>query len=274
MLSGRHQRGTTQEQWYRPVCICHDKRMPLFYLRRLTGSKRTDSANRHLAGYLAFVAGASNAGGFLAVHQYTSHMSGIVSAMADNIAIGRFSLVLKGIAAVAAFLSGSVLTALLVRWARSHQLESEYALPLMVEGALLVLFGFIGHVFAGERLLGTIMLLCFTMGLQNAIITKLSNAVIRTTHLTGMITDIGIALGTILFSRWKKSDMALTTETAALRLLASLVSLFFVGGVTGALGFKHLGFFFTLPLASILFVLSAMPVIDDVRRPVTVSSFD
>ncbi|HZD45747.1 MAG TPA: DUF1275 domain-containing protein, partial [Acidobacteriaceae bacterium] len=58
--------------------------MPLFYLRRLTGSKRTESANRHLARYLAFIAGAANAGGFLAVRQYTSHMSGMVAAMADN----------------------------------------------------------------------------------------------------------------------------------------------------------------------------------------------
>ncbi len=56
--------------------------MPLFYLRRLTGSRRTEIANRHLARYLAFIAGATNAGGLLAVGQYTSHMSGIVSAMA------------------------------------------------------------------------------------------------------------------------------------------------------------------------------------------------
>lgn len=60
--------------------------MPLLYLRRLTSRKRTESANRHLARYLAFVAGAANAGGFLAVRQYTSHMSRIVASMADNLA--------------------------------------------------------------------------------------------------------------------------------------------------------------------------------------------
>ena len=92
--------------------------MPLFYLRRLTGSERTESSNRHLARYLAFIAGAANAGGYLAVRQYTSHMSGIVSSMADNLAIGSFSLALSGLAALLSFLFGAFLTTLMIRWAR------------------------------------------------------------------------------------------------------------------------------------------------------------
>jgi uncharacterized membrane protein YoaK (UPF0700 family) len=242
--------------------------MPLFYLRRLTGSKRTESANRHLARYLAFVAGAANAGGFLAVRQYTSHMSGIVAGMADNFAIGSLVLVFHGLAAVLSFLLGAFLTTLFVRWARARALDSEYALPLLAEAALLISFGFIGHVFAGGRVLGTVMLLCFTMGLQNAIITKLSNSVIRTTHVTGMVTDIGIALGRIVSSTSQGSAVHLSQEFATLRLLISLVGLFFVGGITGALGFRHAGFFFTLPLSAILVLLAVVPVIDDMRRRV------
>jgi uncharacterized membrane protein YoaK (UPF0700 family) len=246
--------------------------MPLFYLRRLTGSKRTEAANRHLACYLAFIAGATNAGGFLAVHQYTSHMSGIVSAMADNLATGRLNLVSTGICAILAFVSGALLTSVLVRWARARDLDCEYALPLTVEAALLIAFGLTGHVFIGERLVGTIMLLCFTMGLQNAIITKVSNNVIRTTHLTGMLTDIGIALGGILTNAFKKLHEPITKERASLQLLSSLVVLFFIGGVIGALGFKRIGFFFTLPLAFVLLVLAAMPIFDDLRRPAVAQS--
>ena len=247
---------------------CHPMDMPLFYLRRLTGSKRTETANRHLARYLAFVAGATNAGGFLAVRQYTSHMSGIVAAMADNLAMGSTRLMFSGLAAVLSFLLGAFLTTLFVRWARERGLESEYALPLLVEAGLLVLFGFTGQVFAGGRVLGTVMLLCFTMGLQNAIITKLSNAVIRTTHLTGMITDIGIALGRIVFGSGNRTEEGNSGDLDNLRLLSSLVVLFFVGGVTGAVGFKHVGFFFTIPLSVILVLLATMPVLDDVRRRV------
>jgi uncharacterized membrane protein YoaK (UPF0700 family) len=141
-------------------------------------------------------------------------------------------------------------------------------LPLLAEAALLISFGFTGRVFAGGRVLGTVMLLCFTMGLQNAIITKLSNSVIRTTHVTGMVTDIGIALGRIVFSTAREPGVSISRELATLRLLASLVVLFFVGGVTGALGFKHVGFFFTVPLSAILVLLAIMPVIDDMRRRV------
>lgn len=240
--------------------------MPLFYLRRLTGSHRSERSNRHLARYLAFVAGAANAGGFLAVHQYTSHMSGIVAKVSDDLAVGDIHLAAEGLAAFAAFLAGAFVTTLLIRWARARNLESRYALPLVAEAGLLTVFGFTGRAFHGETVLETVVLLCFTMGLQNAMITKLSNSVIRTTHLTGMVTDIGIALGRVATAGMSRMPVNITHEAASLRLLGSLVVLFFVGGVIGALGFRHLGFLFTLPLSGILLILAAMPVIEDMRR--------
>jgi uncharacterized membrane protein YoaK (UPF0700 family) len=241
--------------------------MPLFYLRRLTGAQRSEPANRQLARYLAFIAGAANAGGFLAVRQYTSHMSGMVSAMADNLAIGSLALALNGFAAVFSFLLGAFFTTLFIRWGRAHHLESQYALPLLAEAALLVLFGITGREFTGDHVIGTIMLLCFTMGLQNAIITKISNSVIRTTHLTGMVTDVGIALGRIVFAASTGADSPVAPELPTLQLLTSLIVLFFVGGFIGAFGFRHAGFFFTLPLAAVLLILAAMPIIDDIRYP-------
>ena len=132
---------------------------------------------------------------------------------------------------------------------------------------MLVVFGLTGRVFVvGHVFLDTVMLLCFTMGLQNAIITKISDAVIRTTHLTGIVTDIGISLGRIA-STWGRGDNQIVDhEMTKLRLHSSLIALFFAGGVTGALGFKHVGFLFTLPLAAVLFLLAVMPVVEDVRR--------
>ena len=246
--------------------VCDDRDMPLFYLRGLAGSKRTETANRHLSRYLAFVAGAANAGGFLAVRQYTSHMSGVVAAMADNLALGSTLLVLRGAGAVLTFLLGAMVTTLLVRWARSREMESEYALALALEAALLVAFGVTGSEFHGGRVFGTVLLLCFTMGLQNAILTKISDSVIRTTHLTGMVTDSGISIGRIVAARIGRQEVSLAPEWDRLRLLTSLIALFFVGGVTGALGFKRVGFLFTLPLAGVLLLLAAMPVFEDMRR--------
>ncbi len=118
--------------------------MPLSYLRQLTGKERSPETNRQLACYLTFVAGAANAGGFLAVRQYTSHMSGILSAMADNLALGSIGLLLDGLGALLSFLAGAACSALLINWGRRERLQSEYALPLMVEAGLLLCFGLLG----------------------------------------------------------------------------------------------------------------------------------
>jgi hypothetical protein len=72
------------------------------FLHRLTSTRRTRRANRQLGAVLAFVAGAVNAGGFLAVQRYTSHMTGIVSAIADDLAVGSFALALAGLVSLAA----------------------------------------------------------------------------------------------------------------------------------------------------------------------------
>lgn len=243
--------------------------MPIAYLRHLTASQRSQKANSHLAGYLAFTAGAVNAGGFLAVAQYTSHMSGIVSAMADHIAIGEFGLLLAGLGALLSFIGGAATSAILINWARHRALRSEYTLPLVLEAALLVCFGILGGSLQQHQWLFapmTVSLLCFVMGLQNAMITKLSRAEIRTTHVTGMITDIGIELGKLFYWNRQHPDVAWQSVHAnrvRLRLLTVLVGLFFLGGLVGAVGFKHVGYISTLPLAALLVGLAAVPMMDD-----------
>jgi uncharacterized membrane protein YoaK (UPF0700 family) len=245
--------------------------MPITYLRRLTGRERTQQSNRHLAFVLAFVAGSTNAGGYLAVGQYTSHMSGIVSSMADNLALSYVGLTLAGLGALLAFLAGAACTAILVNWGRRRALHSEYAFPLMLEAALLICFGLMSGYLEHKHWLfvsSVTLLLCFTMGLQNAIITKISHAEIRTTHVTGIVTDIGIELGKLFY--WNRSEHLrgprVFADRQKLRLLTSLVGLFFFGGLIGALGFRHIGFLFSLPLAVVLLVLAGVPVLDDLRR--------
>ncbi|EHP44518.1 hypothetical protein OR16_02505 [Cupriavidus basilensis OR16] len=245
--------------------------MPITYLRNLTGRVRSPHANRQLAGFLSFVAGATNAGGFLAVQQYTSHMTGIVSAMADHLALGQVGMILQGLGALLSFLAGAATSAVLINWARREHLNSEYALPLMLEAFLLLCFGLLGGNLGNHQWLfipATVMVLCFIMGLQNAMITKISRAEIRTTHITGMVTDIGIELGKLFYWNLARSDEARPAVLAnrpRLRTLAILVALFFLGGVVGALGFKQLGFSATLALAALLLVLAFVPVVDDVR---------
>jgi uncharacterized membrane protein YoaK (UPF0700 family) len=241
--------------------------VPINYARSLTGHRRTVSANRHLGFALAFVAGAINAGGFLAVKQYTSHMSGIVSALADNLALGGYDLVLDATGAIVSFLAGAASTALLVNYVRRQRLYSEYALPLLVEAVLLLAFGVLGARLQNVEGLFvpiTVMLLCFMMGLQNAVITKISHAEIRTTHVTGIVTDIGIELGKLVYWNADRDQPKVLANRDRLRLLGTLLLCFFVGGVAGAIGFKRIGFLSVVPLAALLCLLAIVPTFDDV----------
>lgn len=246
--------------------------MAIIFLRRLSGRRRTPSANQHLGLTLSFVAGAINAGGFLAVNQYTSHMTGIVSSVSDQLALGDMALALAGFGALLSFLAGAACSAILINWARRQRLHSEYALSLLLEAFLLLCFGLLGanlSLHMGLFVSATVMLLCFIMGLQNAIITKISQAEIRTTHVTGLVTDIGIELGKLFYWNLEQEHPTMPIVVAnrqRLKVLMSLLMMFFVGGVAGALGFKRVGFASTIPLAVLLLALALVPVLDDVTK--------
>ena len=243
--------------------------MPANYARYLIGRHRSVEANRHLGWALAFVAGAINAGGFLAVKQYTSHVTGTVSSLADNLALGHLDLVVDAIVGVLSFLAGAMCCALMVNFARRRQLSSEFALPLMLEAALILCFGLMGSRLSGfEGLLVpfTVVLLCFIMGLQNAVMTKLSHSVIRTTHMTGIVTDLGIELGKALYWSRDAQQPPVRADLERITVLGGLLLAFTLGGVVGAYGFKFLGYVSTVPLALLLAALALVPTWDDLRR--------
>ena len=241
--------------------------MPIAYARRLTGKDRSADSNRHLGFALTFVAGAINAGGFLAIHQYTSHMTGIVSALADNVVLGASDLLIPGIGALASFTFGALCTAVIVNVSKARHLHSSYALPLLFEAGLLLCFGAIGSkVSASPSFVpGTMMLLCFIMGLQNAVITKVSRAEIRTTHLTGVITDIGIEMGRWVYGATAGRGGAVAVDRARLQMLSTLAASFFAGGLFGGWSFQAVGYSATLPLAALLAASAIVPAIDDLR---------
>ena len=239
--------------------------MPTHYLAKLTSPKRTARANLHLGAALACVAGALNAGGFLAVGQYTSHMTGMLSMAADDLILGRVVPAIAAFLMLMSFICGAASTALIVNYARRNHLRFIYTPVLLLEAGLLLAFGLAGvnlqrHEFINVSL--TAVLLCFVMGLQNALITKISNAEIRTTHVTGLVTDLGIELGKLIYWNRDKTTSHVTEvgpNSEKLRVHASLIAMFFLGGILGAAGFKYLGFISTVPLAVALIVLAIAP---------------
>ncbi|EXU80447.1 membrane protein [Comamonas aquatica DA1877] len=241
-------------------------------LRHLTNRHRAPSTNMALGLLLAFNAGAVNAGGFLILGMYTSHMTGFASQLADGLVLGNGKLLLNALGAILAFMTGAAVCAVLVNWGRQRQLYSVYALPLMLEALMLFPFGLMGTVtlnwntpFAVPL---TVLLLSFMMGLQNAVGSKTSGGSTRTTHMTGNFTDLGMELGKALFWRRQRRQAATVPPAVQhdwrrMRMTAGLIAMFVLGGITGALGFKHIGFFCVVPLALLLLALSVPPFLRD-----------
>lgn len=237
----------------------------------LASPERSVRRDRALGAALALVAGATNAGGFIAVGHYTSHMTGIVSALAEDIAFARTSLALAALGSVAAFVCGAMTTAITVNWARRREMQSRYAIPLLIEAALLLAFGLLGKMLAMYTVFVaplTVLTLCFLMGLQNAVITKVSGAVIRTTHVTGLLTDIGIELGRMAYLNRAPLGEPVRGNRVRLFVHLTLLGAFTLGGILGSIGFRAFDYFATLPLAGLLVLLGTKPLLLDLRHAV------
>ncbi|MCD4486118.1 DUF1275 domain-containing protein [Chromobacterium vaccinii] len=238
--------------------------------RLLDRGRFNDRILRQLGWAMAFIAGAINAGGFLAVHRYTSHVSGVVSGMADAWATGEIGVGLSLLVMLCSFIGGAMHSTWLILWARRQRLRGGYGVSMMEEALLLLVFGLLGAGLSLHKGLftpPTVMLLCFIMGMHNTIVTKLSGGLLRSTHMTGIATDIGIELAKMSYYNHERNTRvaAVRSNHKKFRVYTLILLAFFLGGVVGALGFKHLGFGFTLPLALFLFLLGLRPAWYDVR---------
>ena len=141
-------------------------------------------------------------------------------------------------------------------------MRSEYGIALLAEGCLLLGLGMGAEHAATMQFMfvpALITALSFLMGMQNALISKLAHASVRTTHVTGMLTDLGIELGR-LAKRLMMPGRSITEGHAAnlskLGLLALMAVLFFAGGIAGSLGFQHARFMALEPLAAMLLFMA------------------
>lgn len=161
---------------------------------RREGPARDPRKNLLLAAYLAATAGYVNSGGFVMIGSFTSHVTGSVGRFANDLANGNFAASVSALSLVLAFFFGAV-GASVVLDASSLRVPLRYCTALAIEGLLLLVFVFVAGLSrtTHPRLMDAMAaLLCAAMGLQNALVTRLSGATVRTTHLTGVVTDLGI----------------------------------------------------------------------------------
>jgi uncharacterized membrane protein YoaK (UPF0700 family) len=231
------------------------------------GSTQARRQNALLAMLLAGVAGSVNAMGFYLLGTHTSHVSGKVAELGEALASGQGGMALAAGKLLLAFFLGAVSCTLLLDAARART-RGRHTATLLLE--VLTLAGVAFWAVRGARGLSEPTLawgLCYAMGLQNALVTRVSGAVVRTTHVTGMVTDLGIEL--VRMGTWVRDHArghGLLGLLRALRALLSaveferawlhvfLLSSFLGGCVAGGLLFARYGAL-ALAMPCILLVL-------------------
>lgn len=143
------------------------------------------------------------------------------------------------IAFILSFLLGSFSSSTLIEWMSLKKKLNIYLYPTLLESTILIL---IPTLVSYGNLLSVNFIAClllFAMGVQNAFVTKISNAVVRTTHLTGLFTDLGIEVSHLLFST-RKHLYHQNVSTIKLRL--NIIFFFFAGGIFGGYMFSRISF--------------------------------
>jgi uncharacterized membrane protein YoaK (UPF0700 family) len=171
---------------------------------------------------LSCVAGMVNVAGFLGFeHQAVSHLTGSTSQLGIALAQGHWRQVGHLWGLLIAFSLGAMLSGLIIQDS-TLQIGRRYGVALALESALLLLAI---PLFKQQQVWGA-WAAAMACGLQNAMATTFSGAVVRTTHLSGMFTDLGIGLGHLL--------RGLPLPMRRLTLSGLIISGFLSGGVIGA----------------------------------------
>ena len=204
---------------------------------RHQGKSRTAKHNLQIASVLSFVAGMVNVAGFLSVRLLTTNVTGHFAFFVDEIFQFNFNKALFFFAYVFFFFAGSFTCSYILEAAKKASTIKSYIIPVSIEIIILFSIAIFGDLIIAESPNIIICSLLFAMGLQNALVTKISNATVRTTHLTGLFTDLGIELAQLFFYNESNTRRALYTS---IRLRLTIISFFFMGGFIGGLCYQKL----------------------------------
>ncbi len=197
---------------------------------RHKGTYRTTKQNLRLAIYLSFVAGAVNMIGFYHLGVLTTHVTGHFVFWGEAIIGGNYSYMFVTLMFLLSFLAGSFLTNFILESEFTRWRKYRNVLPVLIEMALLSIV--MMSIWFDIGMYTQTCLIIFAMGIQNALVTQISNAIVRTTHLTGLFTDLGIELSQLFFYKEQEERLKLQ-KSIQLRLY--IILFFAAGGLLGAI---------------------------------------
>lgn len=231
-----------------------------------------------LAISLALVAGYTNVVAILTCGVVVSHMTGHAANLGREVVEGKFAAAALLATILVAFFVGAFISGLATEAGRLRGWSSIYVLPAAIEIALLCAFAVgvelhnpIAEEF-GNRLWWMTIVAAVSMGLQNATITRISSGVVRTTHLTGILTDLGHESAQLALVRQllggrgaaRNTQIAQGPGKQRLLLLASILFSFIVGSALGALAYASFPHWSMVPPIALL----AWVIVEDVRKPI------
>lgn len=223
---------------------------------------------------LAFAAGNINAGAFLAAGRFVTHMTGFGTLFGVEVANHRWDGAIGIIFVPVFFLMGSMISAYMVdhRYHRGRRPHYDWVMFLEVlcliaaaVGGHLHFFGNFGEPLKLKSDFALLALLCLASGLQNAAITSATGSSVRTTHLTGITTDLGI--GMVRAIALKGQGKTHDREVRANWLRAGTIGSFYGGSVVGAVLFLKVHYYgFYLPAAIACYGLYQAKLENDRQR--------
>jgi uncharacterized membrane protein YoaK (UPF0700 family) len=228
---------------------------------RHQGKSRTLKHNLQIATILSFVAGIVNVTGFLAFKQLTTNVTGHFALFISDVANVE---VWKGTVYflyIFSFLFGSFLSSFLIEKFKENRKLNVFVLPTLIECFILLSIAIISNTGAIKYPDVIVCSLLFAMGLQNSFVTKISNAIVRTTHLTGLFTDLGIELSQLFFP---ESHPHREKIKATIKLRIYIICFFFFGGIIGGFLYSRLDLKLNTLIFGVLVLLISL-FFDDLR---------
>jgi uncharacterized membrane protein YoaK (UPF0700 family) len=218
---------------------------------RHKGKTRTLKHNLRIASLLSFVAGIVNVAGFLAVQRLTTNVTGHFAFFVDEIFKLNFWQGFSYFLYIFFFFLGSFVSNLLVEIISKTSDRLIYIIPIIIESTILFYLAVFGQFLIAQNPDLVAYSLLFAMGLQNSLVTTISNAAVRTTHLTGLFTDLGIELSQLLFYKQKDQKDKLYSS---IKLRLTIIAFFFIGGLLGGVFYSTIKLYVLAIAATVLIV--------------------
>ena len=226
---------------------------------RHKGKKRTLIHNLRIASLLSFVAGVVNVAGFLAVKKLTTNVTGHFAFFVDEVFKQNFWDALNYFLFILFFFLGSFFSNLSIELISKVNERLIYRVPIIFESLILISVAIFGQRLISESPNILAYSLLFAMGLQNSLVTTISNATVRTTHLTGLFTDLGIEISQLFFYKLKVQKEKLYSS---IKLRLTIISFFFLGGLLGGIFYSTIKLY-VLAFAGVLLLIGL--IYDDIK---------